>query len=126
MMQHKHIDERVSNITVKEPALAPETLLQEWRRMLPELLPPGDGCEVHLENLPYSLFVHIDVSGHGMYSFDFRVNYLDNREVKVELLDVQKGSEHIDERQEEVQQLLQVYIRHIHECAQQLKPVTSP
>ena len=38
------------------------------------LLPPGDGCEVHLENLPYSLFIHIDVSGHGMYSFDFRVN----------------------------------------------------
>ena len=61
-------------MTVELPAIYPENLLRAWRETLPELLTPGDGCEVHLENLPYSLFIHIDVSGHGMYSFDFRAN----------------------------------------------------
>jgi hypothetical protein len=59
-----------------------------------------------------------------MYSLDYRCEYVDDREVKVELHDVQRGSQHIDERQDAVQELVKDYVRRIRQCAQQLHSLT--
>lgn len=110
---------------IEQPAVSGERLLQAWREMLPKLLQPGDGHEIHLDATnPNCLLIHIAVAGHSMYSLDFRCEYVDDREVRVDLVDVQQGSRHIDERNETVQQLIEDYVRHIRECAQQLQPVT--
>jgi len=107
------------------PAISGHDLEQAWKEKLPDLLQPGDGCEVWAdEKNPHSLNIHIDVAGHSLYSFDFHCTYMDDREVKVELADVQQGSRHIDEHHETVQQLIGDYVRRIRECAQQLKPLT--
>ena len=107
------------------PAVSGERLLEAWQEMLPKVIQPGDGFEIHLEEARQnSLLIHIAVSGHSMYSFDFRCQYVDDREVKVELLDAQQGKRHIDERHETVQQLIEDYVRHIRECAQKLQGVT--
>jgi hypothetical protein len=114
-------------MTVDLPAITGERLLGTWRETLPGLLQPGDGCEVHLDEADAnrkSLVIHIDVAGHEMYSLDFRAEYVDDREIKVELHDVQRGSQHIDERQEEVQELIKDYVRRIRQCAQQLHSLT--
>lgn len=104
-----------------------QTLAQAWNDMLPQLLNPSDQAEVRAdEKHPDVLNIHIASTGRSMYTFDFRVQYLDQREVKVDLIDVERDDVSIDERSETVQQLIEDYIRHIHECAQQLKELTNP
>lgn len=60
------------------------------------------------------------------YSFDFQCTYMDRREVKVELVDVEREGATVNEQSEQVQNLTEDYVRHIHECAQALQRITNP
>jgi hypothetical protein len=70
------------------------------------------------------LLIHIDVAGHSGYSFDFSCRYVDDREVEVQLLDVEKAGVHVDEHTDIIQTLIEDYVRHIHESAQNLQRLT--
>jgi hypothetical protein len=59
-----------------------------------------------------------------MYSFDFKCTYLDDRSVRVDLIDVEQDDESIDEHTTIVQELAADYVRHIHECAQAVQSIT--
>ena len=56
--------------------------------------------------------------GRQEYSFDFQCTYVDSREVKVDLVDVERDGATTDERNENIQGMVGDYTRHIHECAQ--------
>ncbi|MCD1260922.1 hypothetical protein B5M42_019140 [Paenibacillus athensensis] len=100
-------------------------LVEAWKTALPQALEQGDEGRVWADAAdPASLRVHIITQGRSGYSFDFKVTYVDSREIHVELADVQQGTQHIDERTDIVQTLIDDYIRHIHECAQILQQVT--
>jgi hypothetical protein len=102
-----------------------ENLADAWRQTLPETLNDADRCKVLPdESDSKSLRVTIETAGHQMYSFDFKITYVDSREVKVELIDVEKDKKSIDERGEVIQNLIQDYTRHLHECAQVLQRLT--
>jgi len=113
---------------MKTPVLTTdsETLAKAWNEMLPKLLNPSDEATVLPdEKDPDALNIHISTAGRSKYSFDFRCTYMDQREVKVEVIDVERDGVHIDERNDIVQTLIEDHIRHIHECAQQLKELTK-
>ncbi|MFC5451469.1 hypothetical protein [Paenibacillus aestuarii] len=100
-------------------------LVEEWQNMLPQQLEAADQARVWAdESDPHALWAHIMTAGHTGYTFDFKVTYVDSREVNVALTDVQQGTTHIDERTDIVQTLVDDYVRHIHECAQALHQVT--
>lgn len=102
------------------------SLTEAWQQTLPTVLNESDKAEVFPDGEdPKSIRIHIDTAGHSMYSFDFKVTYVDSREVKVELVDAERANQTIDERNETVQQLVEDYVRHIHECAQALKKLTK-
>lgn len=101
-----------------------EELRAAWTRTLPTVLNQSDRFEVHPGEDDQTLRVHIASAGHSMYSFDFSVSYVDSREVRVELIDVEKGDDSVDERNETIQQLVEDYVRHLHECAQALHSLT--
>lgn len=101
-------------------------LAEAWSQQLPQMLKEGDRAEVRAdESDAQTLRIHIQSAGHSEYSFDFICTYLDTREVQVTLVDVERGHRTIDERSEVVQQLVDDYVRHIHECAQALKTQTN-
>ncbi|UJF33299.1 hypothetical protein [Paenibacillus hexagrammi] len=101
------------------------SLVEEWKKRLPEVLNSSDQARVWADEADSNaLRVHITTAGHSMYTFDFKVTYVDSREVKVEVIDVEQEQKHIDERHGVVQNLLDDYVRHIHECAQILHQVT--
>ncbi|CAM4512575.1 hypothetical protein HMSSN036_78010 [Paenibacillus macerans] len=103
------------------------TLVDAWKKQLPEYLNPGDSAEVLADMAnPQGLRIHIDAAGHQMYSFDFSCSYMDPREVNVELVDVERGGQTISEHTEQIQELTGDYVRHIHECAQALGQLTNP
>ncbi|GBG06417.1 MULTISPECIES: hypothetical protein [Paenibacillus] len=103
----------------------PQQLADAWSRTLPETMNASDRCEVHRdESDATALRVTIHSAGHAMYEFDFKVTYVDSREVLVELIDVEKDNVSIDERPDAIQQLIHDYKRHIHECAQALQSLT--
>lgn len=100
-------------------------LAEAWQKTLPTTMNDSDRAEVRPdESDPKALRIHIKTAGHTMYTFDFKVTYVDSREVKVELVDVEKAGRTVDERNETIQQLVEDYIRHIHECAQALHEMT--
>ncbi|KRE40118.1 hypothetical protein [Paenibacillus sp. Soil522] len=108
-----------------ELQLNQENLADAWRQTLPETLNSADRCKVLPDEADSkSLRVTIDSAGHQMYSFDFKVTYVDSREVRVEFIDVEKDKISVDERGEITQQLIQDYTRHLHECAQALHRLT--
>ncbi|PYI51105.1 hypothetical protein [Paenibacillus flagellatus] len=101
-------------------------LAEAWQQTLPTVLNKSDQAEVTAdEHDPKSVRIHIRTAGHSMYTFDFQVTYMDSREVKVDLVDVERADQTVDERNETIQQLVEDYVRHIHECAQALKRITS-
>ncbi|MFX3634527.1 MAG: hypothetical protein ACE3L7_03055 [Candidatus Pristimantibacillus sp.] len=101
-------------------------LVDAWQRNLPEWIHEADKCEVLAdESDSKAIRVTIDIAGHQAYSFDFKVTYVDSREVKVELIDVEKDHVAVDERTEIIQELIQDYTRHMHECAQALHQLTN-
>lgn len=102
-----------------------EQLTNAWQRTLPEWIEESDHCEVHAdESDPQALRITIYNAGRQSYSFDFKVRYVDSREVKVELIDVEKDQVSVDERTEVIQQIIEDYTRHLHECAQALHQLT--
>ena len=110
-----------TNITMTN---APE-LLEAWRNTLPGILNEGDSVMIQLDEAEKNrLLIHIDAAGHSAYSFDFSCRYVDDREVKVDLMDVEKAGVHVDEHTEITQSLIEDYVRHIHECTQVLQRIT--
>ncbi|MBE1447449.1 hypothetical protein [Paenibacillus sp. OAS669] len=103
-----------------------QQLVEAWSRTLPTVLSASDRAEVLADEAESNaLRVHIATAGHTDYSFDFKCTYVDSREVKVELVDVECEGRNVDERTVIIQTLVDDYVRHIHECAQQLHAVTK-
>ncbi|MFC4304200.1 hypothetical protein [Cohnella boryungensis] len=102
-----------------------QDLVEAWQRTLPERLTEGDTAEVHANGAdPGSFHVHIKTAGRQMMEFDFAVRYVDSREIDIQLTDVEKDGQTIDERPEPIQQLIGDYRRHLHETAQALHHYT--
>ncbi|MFD1177437.1 hypothetical protein ACFQ3W_14165 [Paenibacillus puldeungensis] len=111
----------------KEMNVDQSTLVDAWQKQLPEYLNPGDSAQVQADAAdPKGLRIHIDAAGHQFFSFDFQCSYLDRREVQVELVDVERAGQTVAENTEQIQELTGDYVRHIHECAQALSPMTNP
>ncbi|MEK3732726.1 MULTISPECIES: hypothetical protein [Paenibacillus] len=102
-----------------------ETLVSAWQERLGTILKPGDRAEVAAdEGNPQAVRIHIDTAGRQDYSFDFQCTYVDSREVRVDLVDVERAGATTDERNENIQGMVSDYTRHIHECAQALQQIT--
>ncbi|SFT27461.1 hypothetical protein [Paenibacillus sp. BC26] len=108
-----------------ELSIDQQQLTAAWQRTLPETIHTADRAEVLPDEAdPKALRVTIHTAGHQMYSFDFKVTYVDSREIQTTLIDVEKDGRTVDERTDIIQQLVQDYTRHIHECAQALHGLT--
>lgn len=108
-----------------EMTVEQDELVRAWKKTLPTTLNETDEATVYADEAnPQAVRIRIDTAGHTGYSFDFVCAYVDSREVKVELVDVEKGGQVIDERTEQIQKLVQDHVRNIHECAQALQAVT--
>lgn len=102
-----------------------QQLVEAWQRTLPNTMNNEDRCEVFADEADAkALRITIHSAGRSMHSFDFKVSYVDSREVSVELIDVETDGVSVDERTEIMQNLIQEYRRHIHECAQALHELT--
>ncbi|MDQ0089245.1 FKBP-type peptidyl-prolyl cis-trans isomerase 2 [Paenibacillus anaericanus] len=102
-------------------------LVNAWQQQLPEYLNPGDSAQVLADQAdPHGVRLHIEAAGHQLYSFDFQCSYVDPREVRVDLVDVELAGQTVDENTEVIQELTKDYVRHIHECAQALHKITKP
>jgi hypothetical protein len=107
------------------PTLNQAELVAAWQKTLPDYLNEADQVKVKQdERNPQLIRIHIDSAGRSFYSFEFNVTYLDSREVNVEFQIAQKDNKPIEERTEQVQELIKDYVRHIHECAQALQKIT--
>lgn len=108
-------------LTVPQAGLA-----EEWRQTLPLRLNGSDRAEVLADEAdPRALRVHIQTAGHQMMEFDFAVRYVDSREIDIQLIDVEKDGQTVDERPDDIQGLIEDYRRHLHECAQSLHHYTT-
>ncbi|HEY2492254.1 MAG TPA: hypothetical protein VGI33_05015 [Paenibacillus sp.] len=102
-------------------------LVNAWQAKLPLMLDPSDKAEVKADEAnENSIRIHIDTAGRQMYSFDFECAYMDAREVRVDLVDVERDGRAVQEYTEVIQDLAGGYKRHLHECAQSLHDVTNP
>jgi len=109
----------------KELRVDQSQLVDAWQAQLPAVLASSDQALVKADEAdPKSIRIHIDTAGRQAYSFDFECVYVDSREVKVSLVDVERDGRSVDERTETIQALAQDYTRHIHECAQALQQIT--
>jgi Fe-S cluster assembly iron-binding protein IscA len=103
-----------------------QTVAKAWQDQLPGILNQSDQCKVVAdEGDPNALRVNIQTGGRSDYNFDFKVSYVDSREVDVQLVDVEQGGLHIDENTEIIQNLAEDYVRHLHECAQAVQNMTN-
>lgn len=103
-----------------------KTLVKAWEDTLPDLIKPSGKCSIQADQkFPDTLLIHIEDDGRTHYSFDFRVKYVDDREVHVEFIDVEKDEVPAEEQTDIIQSLVKDYIRHIHECAQRLRGTTK-
>ncbi|CAM3915272.1 hypothetical protein COLU111180_14225 [Cohnella lubricantis] len=100
-------------------------LAEAWRRTLPERLRAGDQAEISEdEKHPDTLLVSIQSAGRSDLEFDFTVKYVDSREIDIQLTDVERDGRSVDERTDVMQELIEDYRRHLHECAQALHHFT--
>lgn len=105
--------------------ISQEKLAEAWREKLPSIMRNSERCEVYKdEGDAKALRITIHVAGHQMYELDFKVAYMDSREVLVELVDVERDHDTVDERSDIIQELVHDYKRHLHECAQALHALT--
>lgn len=105
--------------------ISQDELVKAWAKAMPTVLNESDSVEVKADGADSkAIWVHIATAGHSFYSFDFKCTYVDSREVDVTFVDVEQDGRHVNERTEIVQTLIEDYMRHIHECAQQLHAVT--
>lgn len=103
-----------------------ETVAKAWGEQLPLILNKSDKCKVIADEAdPHALRVNIQTAGHSDYNFDFKVSYVDSREIEARLVDVEQGGLHVDENTEIIQGLIEDYVRHLHECAQVVKNITN-
>jgi len=103
-----------------------QQLADAWQHTLPEYVNEADRVSVLKDEADSrALRITLESAGHQMYSFDFKAAYVDSREVKVTLIDVERDGRSIDERTDMIQELVQDYTRHIHECAQALHVLTN-
>lgn len=108
-----------------ELAVTQADLTEAWQRTLPLRLNGGDRAEVLADEADSNtLRVHIQTAGHQMMEFDFAVQYVDSREIEIQLIDVERDGQTIDETPEVIQELISDYRRHLHECAQSLHQYT--
>jgi hypothetical protein len=123
--QAPYIDGGVTMSMNPTMTYTPAELIAAWKDTLPQILNKGDSVVIQLDEANSSrLLIHIDVTGHSGYSFDFSCRYVDDREVEVQLLDVEKAGVHVDEHTDVIQTLIKDYVRHIHESAQNLQRMT--
>ena len=109
----------------QDPFVSQPCLVAAWKENLPLQLNESDSAKVRGNSAdPQALQIHIDTAGHTQYSFDFECTYLDDRSVHVELVDVEKDDESVDEQTDIIQGLIEDYVRHIHECAQAVQSIT--
>lgn len=102
-----------------------QQLVDAWRETLTKLLKDGDHLEVMSDQSNSdAIRIHIDMAGRSQLSFDFKCTYVDDREVKVELMAAQQGTDAIDERDEQIQAYIKEYVRHLHETAQAVQTLT--
>jgi hypothetical protein len=102
-----------------------EDLVGAWQRTLPERLHGGDKAEVLADEADSNVLrVHIKTAGPQMLEFDYAVLYVDSREIDIQLTDVEKDGQSVDERTEIMQELIVDYRRHLHETAQALHHYT--
>lgn len=100
-------------------------LVDAWKRVLPTTMNSTDNVTVQADEAdPQAVRIHVATAGHSMYTFDFLCTYVDSREVKVDLVDVEKAGQTVDERGPTIQELTEDYVRNIHECAQALHELT--
>jgi len=108
-----------------ELAVPQDDLVEAWKRTLPERLAPGDTADVFADGAdPRAFHVHIKTAGRQMMEFDFAVQYVDSREIDIQLKDVEKDGQTVDESPEQIQELIGDYRRHLHETAQALHHFT--
>lgn len=113
-------------MTTEQLAVDNDTVAKVWQEQLPGILNESDKCTVVAdEGDPNALRVHIATAGRTGYSFDFKVEYVDSREIDVQLVDVEKDGNHVDENTDIIQTLINDYARHMHECAQTVKSTTN-
>ncbi|BBI30699.1 hypothetical protein [Cohnella abietis] len=111
--------------TNEELAVPQQDLAEAWQQTLPERLHGGDKAEVVADEADSrTLRVHIKTAGHQMFEFDFAVQYVDSREIDIQLTDVEKDGQTVDERTDVMQELIVDYRRHLHETAQALHHYT--
>ncbi|MNM95946.1 hypothetical protein D3C81_1084090 [compost metagenome] len=111
----------------EELQLDQNTLVNVWQQELPEYLNPGDSAQVQADAAdPKGLRVHINAAGRQFYSFDFYCSYLDQRELQVNLVDVEQDGVTVDEGHDVIQEMTAHYVRNIHECGQALQRYTNP
>lgn len=109
----------------ESPAIDQEQLVAAWKRTLPTVLNASDKVSVFADEAdPQAIRITILAEGRSGYEFDFICSYVDDREVKVQLVDAERDEVTVDERGERIQQMVEDYIRHIHECAQVLHAET--
>ncbi|TFE24016.1 hypothetical protein E2980_17560 [Cohnella luojiensis] len=102
-----------------------DELAEAWQQTLPERLTGGDKAEVLADGADArTLRVHIKAAGHQSLEFDFAVQYIDSREIDIQLTDVEKDGQSVDERTDIMQELIADYRRHLHETAQALHHYT--
>ncbi|MFC5471049.1 hypothetical protein ACFPPD_20375 [Cohnella suwonensis] len=100
-------------------------LAEAWQNALPEWLRGGDQAEVRIDGVdPRALNVTIKTAGHQKMEFDFAIRYVDSREIDIQLTDVEKDGQTVDERNDVIQGLIGDYRRHLHETAQALHHYT--
>jgi hypothetical protein len=105
--------------------ISQDQLVEAWAEALPKLLNESDRVEVKADGADAkAIGICIATAGHSMYSFDFKCTYVDSREVSITFVDVEQDGQHVNERTEIIQTLIGDYVRHIHECAQQLQALT--
>lgn len=103
-----------------------DQLVNAWSETMPRVLKEKDKARVWADEAnPHALRLHITAAGHSKYTFDFKCTYVDNSEVHVDLVDVERDNVHVDERNDTIQEMVGGYVRDIHECASQLKNLTS-
>lgn len=108
-----------------ELTVPPTDLAEAWQQTLPERLTKGDKAVVMTNQTdPRALQVQIKTAGHQMMEFDFAVQYVDSREIDIQLTDVEVDGQTVDERSDIIQQLIADYRRHLHETAQALHHYT--
>lgn len=125
-MQLLHaIDTEVIKLADQDFSVSQTTLVEAWKKNLPLQLHKNDTFDVQGDMAnPQSLNIHINTAGRTKYSFDFKCTYLDDRAVRVDLVDVEKDDDSVDEHTTIIQDLAEDYVRHIHECAQAVQSIT--